>query len=437
MLYWLAKYIKLMVLLMGSNSFSITQTSPFSWKNDLLAVSDNKISIVKPGLSTSLLALVQQHSLSIAKVREAFQQERDTVCQQKDLTLVARFNCNNNLQCLNEKIARVNAKQNDPTQHIKPLELLALPPLKATVSRKDDSNAPSAKDATEWVTKQHASFQPIAYVLARAALNSYVPKNDFKIALQHSVEAAKEKIENRPFGVVTWEKPRGSSGPYVESLAKLFGKPGQRLKIVSHDLMETAEFTELTESKKTTTSKKVVKAGQKVLHWILFDDAIYSSNQLRSTVLPSVMRHLTSKYEGSKLQLHLVIPYASDAGKKKVDAYWKQEWKDHTLHFSNFCKMDTIQEIAKRELTEEHIVAGIALADCADEEAPKCITYFWDKVGDAQSFPLTVVDGYIKTRTYKHFESATFKQYKEAAGNVKTVNSHSFIPAIKPPYRKV
>lgn len=403
--------------------FILSKTSPFDWKENYLIPFRKRLYTVPCWLGKTIKyggAIFGLNLISLNRIQLEFKKLQSNYITETDINSL--FNCNKNIECLNEKIWRANRRCLTPKPLLSSLTPLPIPELQ-TLSHPTQTNAPNAERANNWVLRQHPSIQPLAYTLATSVIKNYITFPQFLEALDESARIAEQNIGFSPFGMIILNKPDGASGPWVADCLRLSRKPVAQLIITASEKVTWTNMHEL------------FGAPKQITHWMVVDDALYSGQQLREQILPYAVSALRKKYLYEALTIHLVIPYVNTHGKALVETYCKRlSHENIKVLFANSRTMPNIKKVVEK-LSEEDRVAGLALVDTVYRPPLRCTTYFEHKVGDHLSFPDALNKGTIKTRTYKGFLNATEKKYVEIPGNERVAGQLGFIPKFVPPYK--
>ena len=432
-------------------AFSFTETNPFAWKDGFLFASQNSLQIIPKSKwygnviknFTSFTSNTYLSQSSLLRIRTEFERLRRENLAVTDLQKI--FTANKNISCLNEKIRRYNKDHPHTATPLAIVEKLPLPQLQAVIS--DDStrasearleelsmpeegHEPNIEKANLWVQSQHASLQPLAFALAKSVIRNYVDFPTFVASLDKSVAQALKTIGRKPFGIVTWDEPHGSSGPWVRSLLKMSKQPQAEMSILYNKKklpIPTTTFDVQNKKSRAHTKKNPI-----VKDWILVDDAVYTGTQLNQ-ILSTLKGKLASLYPNEEIRIHVAIPYMSSFALKNLQTAETNKTNDtitivpYPVHI-----MESVAEVAERSLSEEDRQAGQLLVDTLFRNL-SCTTYFAHKVGDGVSLPRNLSDGAVWMRLYKLLKQTAVLD--EAQSNASFVNYTQFIPEFRPHYR--
>jgi hypothetical protein len=152
---------------------------------------------------------------------------------------------------------------------------------------------------------------------------SYVSFDQFFNSLQKSLHQTLEAIDGAPYGVI-FQNGRDKSGAWIYGMLKEMLLPravrpcdnimgaGKREKLLPEMYLDDAE-TEL-----FNPVESDIDEHQLVAHWIFFDDASYSGQQLRSE-LKNAIPQLLHQIADQEISIHVCIPYMSQRASTQTE----------------------------------------------------------------------------------------------------------------------
>ena len=212
------------------------------------------------------------------------------------------------IQTLNKRIEAYNSGLTDKNQTI---SFVPTPPFKVVrVCRSAQEFAnfyasyllpedqfPNSDELLKWEQSHKATSQPIARTLAEAVLEDFVDFPTFVEALKSSIGQAEHQIEGRPYGV-TYLGQLNKSGLWTFQIAApLFKTLPQVIRDESCIPYRGEVFQ----------NKTGLDPQEKVLHWMVVDDACYEGRQMCNGI-QTIAKGLFSQIPEGIISIYLAIP---------------------------------------------------------------------------------------------------------------------------------